>query len=79
MHQSVNLAIVQFKPRKGEYEGNLARLGDIFAQLDALDPRPEVAVLPETALTAYFLEGGVREAAMTAGTLAAIPLRGNGG
>lgn len=70
MRQSVNLAIVQFKPRKGEYEGNLARLGDIFAQMDALDPRPEVAVLPETALTAYFLEGGVREAAMTAGTLA---------
>ncbi len=70
MHQSVNLAIVQFKPRKGEYEGNLARLGDIFAQLDALEPRPEVAVLPETALTAYFLEGGVREAAMTAGSLA---------
>jgi NAD+ synthetase len=70
MHQSVNLAIVQFKPRKGDYEGNLAHLGDIFAQMDGLDPRPEVAVLPETALTAYFLEGGVREAAMTAGTLA---------
>lgn len=70
MRQSVNLAIVQFKPRKGEYEANLAHLGDIFAQLDELDPRPEVAVLPETALTAYFLEGGVREAAMTAGTLA---------
>lgn len=70
MHQSVNLAIVQFRPRKGEYAANLAHLGDIFAQLDALDPRPEVAVLPETALTAYFLEGGVREAAMTAGSLA---------
>jgi NAD+ synthase (glutamine-hydrolysing) len=70
MHQSVNLAVIQFKPRKGEYEANLAHLGDIFAQLDELDPRPEVAVLPETALTAYFLEGGVREAAMTAGTLA---------
>ncbi len=70
MHQSVNLAIVQFKPRKGEYAANLAHLGDIFAQLDSLDPRPDVAVLPETALTAYFLEGGVREAAMTAGSLA---------
>ncbi len=70
MHQSVNLAIVQFKPRKGEYAANLAHLGDIFAQLDALDPRPEIAVLPETALTGYFLEGGVREAAMTAGSLA---------
>lgn len=70
VHQSVNLAIVQFKPRKGEYAANLAHLGDIFVQMDSLDPRPEVAVLPETALTAYFLEGGVREAAMTAGSLA---------
>lgn len=70
MQHSVNLAVVQFKPRKGEYQANLARLGDIFAQLDSLDPRPELAVLPETALTGYFLEGGVREAAMTAGSLA---------
>ena len=69
MHQSVNLALVQFRPRKGDYTGNLARLGGIFAQLDALDPRPQVAVLPETAVSGYFLEGGVREHAVTAGTL----------
>lgn len=70
MHRSVNLAVVQFKPRKGEYQANLARLGEIFAQIDSLNPRPDVALLPETALTGYFLEGGVREAAMTAGSLA---------
>ncbi len=70
MHQSVHLAIVQFKPRKGDYAGNLARLGGIFAQLDTLTPRPEVAFLPETAVSGYFLEGGVREHAVTAGTLA---------
>ena len=69
MHQSVHLAIVQFRPRKGDYEGNLARLGGIFAQLDALTPRPHVAVLPESAVTGYFLEGGVREHAVTTGTL----------
>ena len=69
MHQSVHLAIVQFKPRKGDYKNNLAKLGGIFAQLDALTPRPEVAFLPETAVSGYFLEGGVRDQAVTTGTL----------
>jgi NAD+ synthase (glutamine-hydrolysing) len=69
MHQSVHLAIVQFKPRKGDYAGNLAHLGEIFAQLDALEPRPQVAFLPETAVSGYFLEGGVRDQAVSAGTL----------
>jgi NAD+ synthetase len=69
MHQSVNLAIVQFKPRKGDYAGNLAHLGEIFAQLDSLNPRPQVAFLPETAVSGYFLEGGVRDIAVSAGTL----------
>ena len=32
---------------KGEYEANLARLGEIFAQLDSLEPRPDVLHLPE--------------------------------
>jgi NAD+ synthetase len=69
MHQPVHLAIVQFKPRKGDYRSNLAKLGGIFAQLDALTPRPQVAFLPETAVSGYFLEGGVRDQAVTAGTL----------
>ena len=69
MHQSVHLAIVQFKPRKGDYKSNLAKLGGIFAQLDALTPRPEVAFLPEAAVSGYFLEGGVRDQAVTTGTL----------
>jgi NAD+ synthetase len=66
----VHFAIVQFKPRKGDYAGNLQRLGGVFAQLDALDPRPAVAHFPETALTGYFVEGGVRDLARTAGALA---------
>jgi NAD+ synthetase len=69
MHQPVHLAIVQFKPRKGDYAGNLAHLGEIFAQLDSLNPRPQVAFLPETAVSGYFLEGGVRDMAVSAGTL----------
>ena len=71
MTQTVHLAIAQFHPRKGDYAGNLARLGPLFAQVDAQQPRPQVLVFPESALTGYFLEGGVREHAVTAGTLAA--------
>ncbi|HEU4990580.1 MAG TPA: nitrilase-related carbon-nitrogen hydrolase, partial [Gemmatimonadaceae bacterium] len=71
MTRSVHLAIAQFHPRKGDYAGNLARLGPLFAQVDAQHPRPEVLCLPESALTGYFLEGGVAEHAVTAGALAA--------
>ena len=70
MPHILQLATLQFSPGKGEYEANLSRLGDIFAQLDSLEPRPEVLHLPESALTGYFLEGGVREHARTAGALA---------
>jgi NAD+ synthetase len=66
----VHLAIAQIKPRKGDYGGNLRRLERLFADLDHLDPRPMVLALPETALSGYFLEGGVRDNAVTAGTLA---------
>ncbi|HET9426105.1 MAG TPA: NAD+ synthase [Gemmatimonadaceae bacterium] len=70
MSTVVNVAVTQLRPRKGDYAGNLSRLGTVFARLDALPDRPAVIVLPETALTGYFLEGGVREHAVTAGTLA---------
>ena len=66
----IQLAIAQFSPKKGDYRYNLNRLGDLFAQIDALEPRPQLLCLPESALTGYFLEGGVREVAVTAGTLA---------
>jgi NAD+ synthetase len=66
----VEIAVAQFGPRKGDYRANLARMGELFAQTDALSPRPQVLVLPETALTGYFLEGGVRDVALAAGTIA---------
>src|SRR5687768_2162740 len=66
----VNIAIVQFKPRKGDYPGNLERFGTVLAQIDALEPRPDVVHLPETALTGYFVEGGVRDLARSAGAMA---------
>ena len=70
MDRSIHLAVVQFKPRKGDYSANLARLSGIFSQIDALEPRPDVAVFAETALTGYFVEGGVRDVALTAGAFA---------
>ncbi|HET7584474.1 MAG TPA: NAD+ synthase [Gemmatimonadaceae bacterium] len=66
----VRLALAQVKPRKAEYRANLERIGALFGQLDALEERPQLLHLPETALTGYFLEGGVRESAVSAATLA---------
>jgi NAD+ synthase (glutamine-hydrolysing) len=63
----IRIAIAQLRPKKGDYAANVARLGDVFGQLAGLEPRPDVLVLAETALTGYFLEGGVRDAARTAG------------
>lgn len=67
----VHLAVAQIKPRKGDYRGNLERLKAVFTQVDKLRPRPNVLCLAESALTGYFLEGGVRDNAVSAGTLAA--------
>ncbi|WP_038055339.1 nitrilase-related carbon-nitrogen hydrolase [Thermus amyloliquefaciens] len=59
----VRHAILQFRPEKARLRENLARLGE---RLKALRPyAPEVVVLPEAALTGYFLQGGVREQALT--------------
>lgn len=69
MPPTLTLAIGQFKPRKGEYDETLRRLEAMFSAVDELEPRPQVLHLPETALTGYFLEGGVRENAVTAGAL----------
>src|SRR5262245_43588058 len=70
MTSLLHLAVAQLRPRKGDYGANLARLGQLFAEVDALSPRPQVLHLPETALTGYFVEGGGRDLAVTAGTLA---------
>src|SRR4030081_2942093 len=68
---TLTLALAQFQPRKGAYAANLARIGALLAQAAALDARPRLVCFPETALSGYFLEGGVREHAVTAGQLAA--------
>jgi len=60
----MNVAIVQTKPRKGKYHENLQALREIFSQI-AAEPA-DLVVLPEAALTGYFLEGAVYELAMPA-------------
>jgi NAD+ synthetase len=71
MASSLILALAQFQPKKGDYAGNLARIGAVLAQAAALEPRPRLVCFPETSTSGYFLEGGVREQAVTAGRLAA--------
>jgi len=66
----LEVAIVQLRPRKGEYRANIQRIGELLARIDALEPRPQIVHFPETAATGYFVEGGVRDLAVTAGTLA---------
>jgi NAD+ synthetase len=65
----LKLAVAQFKPAKGEYVTNLRRLGTLFAQLAEWPEPPDLLILPEAAMTGYLVEGGVREVAVTAGTL----------
>ena len=67
----LQLAIAQFRPRKGDLPGNLRRVGEVLAQAAALDPRPDVVQFPETTLSGYFVEGAVRELAITADDAAA--------
>jgi NAD+ synthetase len=66
----LRLAISQFRPDKGEYAKNVARIGAVIGQAARLDPKPDLVVFPETATSGYFVEGGVKELAVTAGTLA---------
>ena len=66
----LNLAIAQFRPRKGDVQGNLRRIGEVLAQASTVQPRPHVVQFPETAPSGYFVEGGVRELALTADQLA---------
>ncbi len=64
----MHAALVQFKPRKGDVAANLAALQAIFAQLAPTEV--ELIVLPEAALTGYFLEGAVYELALEPAAMA---------
>jgi NAD+ synthetase len=65
----LRLAVVQFKPGKGDYAENLDRIGQVLGEAASRPEAPDLLVFPEAALTGYLLEGGVRDLAVTAGTL----------
>jgi NAD+ synthetase len=65
------IALAQITPRKADYAENLRRIGHVFSQIAVLQEPPDVVVFPETMTSGYFLEGGVRESAVTTGTLLA--------
>lgn len=64
------IAIAQIRTTKGDYGANLARLGAVFRQVAQLDQPIDLLITPETVTSGYFVEGAVRELAVTTGTLA---------
>ena len=66
----IEIAVAQFRPVKGNPAASLDRIEDSFARLLERKSAPDVVLYPETALTGYFLEGGVREHAVPAMSLA---------
>jgi len=62
----LSLALAQMRPRKGAYRENLERFEALLREVEEWPAPPELLILPETALTGYFLEGGVRDAALPA-------------
>jgi NAD+ synthetase len=63
------VAIAQTKPRKGDYAGNLQGIGAVLGQVGRWPEAPGLVLFGETAVSGYFLQGGTREAAVTAGRL----------
>ena len=64
-----NVGILQLKPAKGKRSQNLEHLKTAMQELLEAGEKPDVLVLPEAALTGYFLQGGVRELAVTRDSL----------
>lgn len=56
----LRLALVQLKPKKADVIGNLEQIRERWIPAAA---ESDILVFPETALTGYFLEGGVADAA----------------
>jgi NAD+ synthetase len=56
------VALVQMKPKKADVAANVERVRRIVAEQSA---HADLVVLPEAALSGYFLEGGVADAALS--------------
>ena len=68
---ALDIAIAQFRPVKGDLEATLDGCAGMIEHALRRAPRPRLVVFPETALSGYFLEGGVREHALPAPDLLA--------
>ncbi len=67
----LKIALAQFRPSKGDPDASFERISAWLGRLKArasvdAEGLPDLVVFPETAATGYFLEGGVREHALTA-------------
>ena len=58
----LRVALAQLKPTKGDVASNL---GAVRVRLAEIGARADLVVFPEAALSGYFLEGGVTEAALS--------------
>jgi len=65
----LRLAVAQFRPGKGDYAENVGRIGALLADVGRGEPPADIVLFPESALTGYLLEGGVRDLAVPAGKL----------
>lgn len=63
----LRVALAQIKPTKGDVAANVARVREVVAEARE---KADVVVFPEAALSGYFLEGGVSEAALSAEAVA---------
>ncbi|HSG48228.1 MAG TPA: nitrilase-related carbon-nitrogen hydrolase, partial [Longimicrobiales bacterium] len=66
---SLRVTLAQFRPRKAETAANAAAIREVVGGLAGVS---DLVVFPETALSGYFLEGGVAEAAVTADGVAEL-------
>ena len=57
------VAAIQFAPTKGDLSANLDRIAELTRQ--AVEDGADLCVFPESAVTAYFLEGGASEHSLT--------------
>lgn len=60
----LDVALAQHRPSKGDPANGFDRVADRLAEAVALERPPDLIVFPETAVSGYFLEGGVREHAL---------------
>lgn len=61
----IHVLLAQIKPKKADYAHNLNLIGNLFGRIQTENLGADVLCLPETAMSGYFLEGGVRDVAVT--------------